>query len=92
MKLLIAGDIISFSNLEQGIIHTVVVVNVPWYAGFLGARQTKKDTLNEIMVASKKGTNLECVKYLSSVRFTYSCAQIIRFWRARRHTFWQTWV
>ncbi len=67
MKLLIAGDIISFSNLEQEIVHTVVVVNVSWYAGFLGVRQTKKDTLNEIMVTSKNGTSLECAKNLSSV-------------------------
>jgi hypothetical protein len=78
MKLLIAGDIVSFSNLEHGIIHTAVVIYVP-----RSLARPAENALNNIKVNSKNGINLECVQYLSSVRCIYSYAPLMRFWRAR---------
>ncbi len=75
-KLLIAGGIISFANVEKWILHTGVVVNVP-----VSLPGTEVNVLNRVEVNSKNGTNLEFVQSIFDLCGVYPDTQKMRFWR-----------
>ncbi|MCK5819682.1 MAG: hypothetical protein KAH18_10665 [Psychromonas sp.] len=75
----IPGDIISFSNLNTGIIHTVVVINVPVFIESM----TEQDIFESLMVWVKDGKKFECVESLLTSRSLFLPVPIMRYWRAR---------
>ncbi|MCK5819683.1 MAG: hypothetical protein KAH18_10670 [Psychromonas sp.] len=75
----ILGDIVSFSNLNEVIIHTAVVINVPVFI----QRLTEQNIFETLMVWIKNGTRLECVQSLLITRCRDIHAPTMRYWRAR---------